>query len=192
MANNNNPSSISAPPKRRRGGRLIPKIILLLGILAIAGLFVWAEIERRQVSDQLQTTEKELEEVRKSTQESGQEAAQRVLERVRALIDIPTEPQPTVATIVDIERLREANEFYNQAENGDHLIITEKRAILYDPDRNIVIDVVPVRVNPNASPSPADAGASPADAGPSPDASPAVSPEASPLASPEASPIATP
>lgn len=64
-----------------------------------------------------------------------------------------------VATIVDIESLRAGNEFYAQADNGDHLVITRNRAILYDPDRNIIVDVVPVSIdqeeqNKQSSPSP--------------------------------------
>lgn len=121
--------------------------ILLLGIIGAIALFVWAEQQRRQAIGRLEQTEQELEEIRQSTQQSGEDVAQRVLEQIRKHIDIPTDPQPTVATIIDVDRLRETNEFYNQAKNGDHLIITERRAILYDADRDLVLDVVPVRIS---------------------------------------------
>lgn len=122
-------------------------LLLLLGIIAAIASFAWAEQQRRQAINRLKETEQELEEIRKSTQRSGAEVAQQVLEKLRKHVDIPTDPQPTVATIIDIERLRETNDFYNKAENGDHLIITGTRAILYDPDRDRVIDVVPVRID---------------------------------------------
>lgn len=153
----NTPSStpgreISKPSPKRRSSRLIP-FLLFLGILIAIGLFVWAEWQRRETAQELAQTAQQLEEARKATNQSGEEVANAVLEKVRRHVDVPTDPQPTVATIVDIERLRETSEFYNKADNGDHLIITENRAILYDPDRDIVIDVVPVRINP-VSPTP--------------------------------------
>ena len=154
-------------PKRRR---FKLNFLLIGGILLAAALFVWAERERRDVKEQLTQTEQHLEEVRQSTDRGGQELAQEVLGKVQTHIDIVTDPQPTVATIVDINRLREVNEFYQKADNGDHLIITQNRAILYDPDRNVILDVVPVRIN---------------DASPSPDGSPNTSPGTSPRPSPQ-------
>lgn len=137
--------SIKAP--RRRRGRGFFNFLLFIGIIAAVAMFGWAEMQRRDAIGRLQETEQELEKIRQSTERRGTEVAQQVLESVRKLIDVPTDPEPTVATIVDVDALREASPFYNKAENGDHLIITETRAILYDPDRNIILDVVPVRIN---------------------------------------------
>ncbi len=142
-------SKTVTPPekhKKRRGGRFL-NLLLLLGIIGAIALFAWAEQQRREAINRLKQTEQELEEIRKATQRSGADVAQQVLEKVRKHMDLPTDPQPTVATIIDIDRLRQSNEFYNRAENGDHLIITTNRAILYDPDRDLVVDVVPVRVD---------------------------------------------
>jgi len=132
-------------PRRRRGGRFM-NFLLFLGIIAAIGLFSWAEMQRRDAIGRLQETEQELEKIRESTQQSASEVSQRVLNSVRQLMDVPEEPEPTVATIIDVNKLRETSDFYNNAENGDHLVITEKRAILFDPDRNIILDVVPVRI----------------------------------------------
>lgn len=135
-------------------------ILLILGIIVAVGLFVWAERQRRSAVRELTQTEQQLDEVKKSTQKSGEEVAREVLAKVRNHMEIAETPAPTVATIVDVEKLKQTNEFYQKAKNGDHLIITQNRAILYAPDRDRIIDVVPVRVNPT-SPSPA----SPANAG---------------------------
>jgi hypothetical protein len=142
-------AAVKAPRRRRRGGRFI-NFLLFVGIIAAIGLFSWAEMQRRDAVGRLQATEQELEEIRESTQQSGTEVAKRVLDSVRQLMDVPEEPEPTVATIVDVASLRETSEFYDNAENGDHLIITSNRAILYNSDRNIIIDVVPVRIEPDA------------------------------------------
>jgi len=140
---------LKQPTKKRGRGGLF-NLILLIGIIVVVGLFVWAEQQRRSAQTQLQDTITELEQLRESSEQSGQEVAQRVLEAVRKHVDLPTDPEPTVATIVDVESLRAANEFYSVADNGDHLIITERRAILYDPERDIILDVVPVRLENSA------------------------------------------
>lgn len=152
------PRTVSAPPKAaqpaRRGRSGIFNLLLIIGIIAAIALFAWAEQQRRATENRLEQTKQELEEVKKSTRAGGEELAKRVLEKLRTHMEVPVEPAPTVATIVDIERLREANEFYKPAENGDHLIITDRRAILYDPDRDIILDVVPVVIDQNAQTTP--------------------------------------
>ncbi|MBI1833990.1 MAG: hypothetical protein HYR90_04155 [Candidatus Andersenbacteria bacterium] len=167
---------LKRPGKRRRGRGIT--LLLFLLFIAVVALFVWAEQQRREAVGQLQETEQRLEEIQQSTQQSGQERAQQVLEQVRRHMDIPTEPAPTVATIVDVNRLRESSPFYDKADNGDNLVITENRAILYDPDRDIVIDVVPVQIN-RQSPTPTTPGASP-----SPAASPSTTPSSTPTPTP--------
>ena len=172
---------------RRRGGIL--QLLLLVGIIITISLFVWAEMQRREAQQRLSQTAGELEELRKSAQTSGQEVAKQVLDKLRRHIDIPLEPQPTVATIVDVDALKSSNDFYQPAENGDHLVITQKRAILYDPDRDIIIDVVPVSIDESqqAAGEPTPSG-SPTGSplAPTPAASPTISP--APAGLPTASP----
>ncbi len=136
---------VKSPRRRRRRG--IVNFLLFVGIIAAIALFAWAEMQRRDAISQLKETEQELEKIKEFTERGGSQVAQEVLEAVGKVMDIPTDPQPTVATIVDVESLREASPFYDKAENGDHLVITETRAILYDSDRGIILDVVPVSIN---------------------------------------------
>lgn len=185
-------------PRKRRGGFL--NLLLLIGIIVTISLFVWAEQQRREAQSKLRQTATELEELRKSAQTSGQEVATKVLEKLRSHMEIAADPQPTVATIVDADALRKVNEFYTPAENGHHLIITAKRAILYDPDRDIILDVVPVAIDQsqqtpasqnNSSPSP---GNSPSPSPNSPAGAVASSPisTTSPNFSPNTSPTSSP
>ena len=147
MATTPQSNTTTKPPKKRRGLGALFNLILIIGIIAVIGAFVWAEQQRRSAQNELQQTAAQLEELRQSSQRTGQQVAQQVLEKVRAHMDIPSDPEPTVATIVDAAALKEANDFYAPAENGDHLIITQSRAVLYDPDRDIILDVVPVQLN---------------------------------------------
>lgn len=133
------------PPRSRQG---LVTVLLILGIIIAFGLFVWAERQRRSAVRELSQAEQQLDEVKKSTQKSGEEVAKEVLAKVRNHIEIAATPAPTVVTLVDVAKLRPTNDFYQRAKNGDHLIITQNRAILYAPDRDRIIDVVPVRVTP--------------------------------------------
>lgn len=149
--------------KPKSAGRLkgFFKFLFLLLILAIVGFLVWSELQRRDITKQLEQTSQELQEVKRSTNQQGEEVAKEVLAKVRTHILIPEDPAPTVATIVDVDSLRKTNAFYEKASNGDHLIITSERAILYNQQKNIIIDVVPVQIQettpsptPSLSPSP--------------------------------------
>lgn len=134
------------PRRRRRGGLL--NLLLFIGIIGAVALFFWAEQQRRDALSKLEQTEQQLQEIKESTERSGQQVADEVLGKVRAHMVLPEDVQPTVATIIDVDRLRETSDFYKNAKNGDHLILTATRAILYNPDTDRVIDVVPVLLNP--------------------------------------------
>lgn len=126
-------------------------------IVFAIGLFTWSEQSRRSAIQQLEDTIIQLEEIKATSQRSGEDVANEILEKVSELINIPLDPKPTVAKITDINRLKEANEFFGAAENDDYLILTGDRAILYDPDQNIVLDMAAFRINQESpSPSPTD------------------------------------
>lgn len=118
----------------------------VLVMIALAVLLVVVDMKRRAAESQLTQLSIRLNQVTGGNQEQNKEAARLVVQKVRRLIDIPDTPEPTVATIVDVEALKSKNAFYAKAKNGDHLIVTTQRAILYDPVADRIIDVVPVQV----------------------------------------------
>ncbi len=75
-------------------------------------------------------------------------AAQRetaaLIARVRALMVLPDE-QPTIATVTDPSKLQD-QEFFQGAKLGDKVLIftAAKKAILYDPAANRIVDVAPL------------------------------------------------
>ena len=140
----------------RKKRRTLINLILIIIVIAALALFAWAEQQRRDAIKKLEQTAQELEEIREISQQTGAEVTKTVLENVKKHMDLVTDPEPTVATITNIEALRETNPFYERADNGDHLIITNERAVLYDPDRDIIIDVLPVKIeqtNTDATPT---------------------------------------
>lgn len=84
----------------------------------------------------------------KSTKEN-----QAVLDAVRRLIVLPDE-QPTIATVTDPDKLKN-QAFFANAKVGDRVLIftQAKKAILYDPQADRIIDVAPLNTkNEMASP----------------------------------------
>ncbi len=130
---------------------------LILGILVVAllALVLVLDGRRREAEQRLKQVSVRLEQEQNIAQ--NKELAKQVLARVRKHFALPMEPEPTVATIVDVEKLRERNVFYRKAENGYHLILTSNRAILYDPKQDVIIDVAPVQIQtvPSSSGVPA-------------------------------------
>ncbi len=135
------------------------KLLSFTFVIALIALVVTLETRRQEAQKQLEQLTIRLEQLQGNNSQN-REAAKKVIKRVQEHMAISTEVEPTVATIVNVEELRKKNPFYNKSENGDHLVVTTDRAILYDPDKNIILDVVPVQLEP-AAPAPAPASAKP-------------------------------
>lgn len=73
-----------------------------------------------------------------------------ILARVRTHIILPDDPKPTVAEILDAATLQARNVFYKNAINGDYLIVTTTRAILYSPSKDMILDVMPLQLERTA------------------------------------------
>lgn len=121
----------------------------MLGTFLIVGLLllvVVIDLKRRAAENQLAQLSMKLEQVTGGNSAENKAEADRIVAKVRKLIDIPTDVEPTVATIVDRDVLVKQNEFYKKAENGDVLIVTPTRAVLYSEKKNMILDVVPVQL----------------------------------------------
>lgn len=130
------------------------KILSLTMVVAAIALVGTLEIKRQTISAQLTTdVPQQVEDGQLADEQAdNQRLADQIITEVRALIAIPEDVEPTVATIVDIEALRSKNPFYNMAENGDHLIVTRERAILYSSANKKIIDVIPIQLEPAEAP----------------------------------------
>jgi hypothetical protein len=91
-------------------------------------------------------------------QKVAQEEANKLIAQVGKLIILPTAETPTIATVTDPEALK-SQAFFANAQKGDKLLIytNSKKAILYDPAQNIIVEVAPVNIGnqnqPAAAPS---------------------------------------
>ena len=78
-----------------------------------------------------------------------QENTQKIVEKVGKLIILPANEDPTVATIINIEKLKSDNpEFYLNATNGDKLLLYQKKAIIYSEENNIIVNVASIIKQP--------------------------------------------
>lgn len=80
--------------------------------------------------------------------------AKAIVAAVGKLMVLPADEEPTVATVTDTEKLKDQPFFVN-AQNGDKVIIYTKarKAILYRPILNKIIDIGPITVNQQATSS---------------------------------------
>lgn len=83
-----------------------------------------------------------------NNEKTEEEEIQELVEKVGKLIKLPNET-PTVATVSDITQL-EGQTIFKNAQNGDKVLIfaDAKRAILYRPAENIIIEVGNLVISP--------------------------------------------
>lgn len=107
--------------------------LVILGSLGSAGFFYF----------KYQNTLKVL----KDPKELEKLETKLLVEKVGKLIELPSEELPTVATVSDKEKLK-PQPFFAKAQNGDKVLIytKAKKAILYRPSTNKIVEVGPVNI----------------------------------------------
>jgi len=103
-----------------------------------------------------QATQTELTKLKQNPQSVAQQEVKDLVAQVGKIVELPTGETPTVATITDKSKLTD-QQFFANAQNGDKVLIyvQAKKAYLYRPSTNKLIDIAPVNVGTaSASPSP--------------------------------------
>lgn len=115
--------------------------VLLLLVVASGGVAVYSYSLYQKAQNEVQRLQ--------NPQEAAKQEVAKLVEAVGKLVAIPEGEQPTIATVVDSEKLKD-QPFFTRAENGDKLLVyvQTRRAILYRPSINKVIDVAPVNIGP--------------------------------------------
>lgn len=101
---------------------------------------------------QYQKTQGEVKKLKDPTKrmEIQEQEAQRIVEALCKIMKCPPDEKPTVATIIDVEKLKKENlEFYKDAQNGDKFILYKTKAIIFRPEENLIINFAPVVYNPD-------------------------------------------
>jgi hypothetical protein len=103
----------------------------------------------------------------------AQQESKALTQKVSQLIDLPNGEDPTIATVIDPEKLKD-QEFFKSAQKDDKVLIytKEKKAFLYRPSSNRIVNVAPVNIGETQP----GAVAGEATTSPTPTATPTVSP----------------
>ncbi len=120
----------------------------LVFVIIISG-FGYGIYRYQKIANELaamKTDPNKIQEVAKSEQK-------KLIEQVEKLMVLPSDEEPTVATVTDPEKLKD-QPFFSTAKAGDKVLIyaNARKAILFDPTANKIIDVSPINLN-TSSPS---------------------------------------
>jgi hypothetical protein len=117
-------------------------MILIAGVIAVvalAGLLWWSQ-------SQISKLRSDLNNQQNSTH--VQEENKALVDKVGEIIILPDDENPTIATVNDLDKLK-GQPFFAKAELGDKVLIyaKAKKAILYRPGNNKIIELAPLSDN---------------------------------------------
>ncbi len=114
-------------------------IVLLLFFGVVGGMYKLSK-ENRQLRTEIQG-------LREDPTKLTKEETQKVVELVGKLAILPEGEEPVLATVTDKEQLKD-QPLFAKAENDDKILIYSlaQKAYIYNPSKNVIVDVVPVNV----------------------------------------------
>lgn len=113
--------------------RKIPPYFMILAMSAAVGTAFYFRQEAETLKDR--------------TTVIAQDETKQLLASISKLIVLPEDETPTIATVSDPEALK-GQPFFARAKTGDKVLIyaKAKKAILYSPTENRIIEVAPVNL----------------------------------------------
>lgn len=141
-------------PKHNKKVKLNNKAILILVVVVLAGVSAFLFVQNRNAAAKIKALS--------SPQNAAKAETDALTNKVGKLIELPSNETPTIATVVDASKLK-SQAFFANAQNGDKVLMytTAKKAILYRPSSNIIVEVAPIDLGkgtatatPEATPAP--------------------------------------
>ena len=122
----------------KKYGQNITFLLIALAAVVASGYFYTQYQDARREAD-----------LAKNIPTAGDKELESIVEKVGKLVILPDGETPTLATVTDKERLSN-QPFYKNAQNGDKVLIytKAKKAFLYRPSINKIIEIAPVTVDP--------------------------------------------
>jgi hypothetical protein len=115
----------------------LQSIILIIAIVAFGWSFISYQNAKQEIA---YLTDPEAKE------ELNQQEIAQVVAKVGRLMVLPEDEEPVVATITDAAALSEQQEFFKGATDGDKVVIYKSKAVIYNPERNLIVNVGPVNI----------------------------------------------
>lgn len=130
-------------PEKKKSGKAKWLIgLLLVVIIALVGATGYMYWEFRQAKIEI---DKAL-----NPAEMQQATLDKILNDLRSIVSNLPDEEPSVASIIDVEKLREQNpEFYRDAKDGYKLVVYTDRAIIFDDINKKVVNMIPLQQDPN-------------------------------------------
>lgn len=143
------------PTSPRVSRKLVWIVVIISGLIVLAalGLFLLAQ-------QQLNEVKQDLAQQQDDPALKIREENKLLIAEVGKLIVLPVEEEPTIATVSDLNKLKD-QPFFAKAQLGDKVLIytDAKKAILYRPVDKKIIELAPLINNQPSEPAPADAAA---------------------------------
>lgn len=124
--------------EENKSGGVVTLVFLVLFLVALAG-FVWSFWRYWAIKQEVRFLS-----TPQGQQELNKKEIDEVVGKVGKLIVLPTDQQPTVATIQDVTALAKEQPFFSGAENGDKLLLYPDKAIIYSVKYEKLVNVGPV------------------------------------------------
>lgn len=139
--------------KRMKGLSSIKILGIVVGIIVLiaAGVSYYFYAQEQDAQKLLQGANSQL----------SQEQVKNLVDKVGKIIELPTGETPQVATVSDKSQLK--GQFFANAEDGDTVLIytNAKKAFLYRPSENKIIEVGPINLEPTKAVASASDSANP-------------------------------
>lgn len=129
-------------PSFKRAGKL-SAVFVVLGLVVILGASGFGYQKYMSLRKENQRLS--------NPQAAADSEANRLKAEVAQLIELPNE-NPTVATVVDVDKLK-SQPFFASAQNGDRVLLfaQAKKAILYRPSSKKIVEVAPINLGNNTA-----------------------------------------
>lgn len=120
-------------------------VILIVALLGASGYFFM----------RYRGSQREVDALKQDPQKAARESTRQLAETVGKLVVLPEGEEPTVATVTDPEKLKD-QPFFSKAQKDDKVLIytTAKKAYLYNPASNKVVEVATLNINTSGTPAP--------------------------------------
>lgn len=153
---------VAHPPETtRKEGKTLKRQKRLILWLAIAILLLAAIGTAGYYLKRYRDSQAQLKKLSANSQQAAQDQNQQLIARIGKLTPLPTGETPTIATVTDITKLKD-QPFFANAVNGDKVLIytQAKKAYLYRPSTNKLINIAPVNLGAATTPAATQAPAS--------------------------------
>ncbi len=132
---NNKISSLLANPNART------LLIVIIIILLFIGYTAKNNKDKQKLEQQVASLQQP------EQKQAVDDEAMKLKEEVGQFLELPADETPTVATVVDAEKVK-GQAFFKNAQNGDKVLLfaTSGKAILYRPTTKKIIEVAPINL----------------------------------------------